>query len=163
MSESKPPGELIIELLKDKALLKKQVYDVTFSAFNDLKSSLREIQNELKDNLNKAKSDVELSYRDNGDYETEFNFVDDTIVFILHTNVFTFDHDHRIWKLSYVKEQPENSFCGKIYVYNFLSDSFKFNSVNDIGYLIALIFINREGHFFVDGKRQIFFLYNNFY
>src|ERR1051325_7476158 len=104
MSENKAPGELIMELLQEKALLKKQVFDVAVGAFTDLKSSLKEVQNELKDNLKKTKGDFELSYKDSGDFEAEFNIVDDTIVFILYTNVFTFDHDHHIWKLSYVKE-----------------------------------------------------------
>jgi hypothetical protein len=162
MSENKPPGELIMQLLQEKAVIKKQVYDITVSAFNDLKDSLKQIQKELSDNLKKTKQDILLEYKDSGDFEATLNFVDDAIVFILHSNVFTFDHDHRIWKLSYVKEHPENAFCGKIYVYNFLSDSFRFNRVNDVGYLIARIFVNREGHFFVEGKRQLGFLYNSF-
>ena len=31
-----------------------------------------------------------------------------------------------------------------------------------MGYLIGRIFINKEGHFFVEGKRQLAFLYNEF-
>lgn len=162
MNNDKSPGELILQLMQEKALLKKQVYDITYNAFKELKNSLKEIQTELKDNLKKTKSEVELGFKDNGDFEVEFNFVDETLVFVLHSNVFTFDRDHRIWNLSYVKENPENSFCGKIYIYNFLSDSFRFNRSGDAGYLIARIFINREGHFFVEGKRQLGFLYNNF-
>jgi hypothetical protein len=41
-----------------------------------------------------------------------------------------------------------------IMIYNFLADSFKYGRVNDLGYLVARIFINREKHFFVEGKRQ---------
>ena len=33
--------------------------------------------------------------------------------------------------------------------------------MNDVGYLIARIFVNKEGHFFVQGKRQFSFLYND--
>jgi hypothetical protein len=43
-----------------------------------------------------------------------------------------------------------------------LSDSFKYNRNNDLGYLIARIFINIENHYFVEGKRQLGFLYNDF-
>ena len=49
-----------------------------------------------------------------------------------------------------------------INVYNFLADSFKYNRTRDIGYLIARVFINRELHYFVEGKRQLGFLYNDF-
>ena len=45
-------------------------------------------------------------------------------------------------------------YCGLINIYNFLSDSFKFNRNADEGYLIGRIFINREKRFFVEGKRQ---------
>ena len=162
MDDDKSNSKLILNLLQEKAVLKKQVYDVTVNAFNDLKSSLKDIQDELKEKLKKTKSEVPLAYRDNGDFEAEFNLVDDALIFILHSNVFTFDRSHNIWKLSYTKENPDNAYCGKIYIYNFLSDSFRFNRTKDIGYLIARIFVNREGHFFVEGKRQLGFSYNNF-
>ena len=41
-----------------------------------------------------------------------------------------------------------------INIYNFLSDSFKFNRNADEGYLIGRIFINREKCYFVEGKQQ---------
>ena len=52
------------------------------------------------------------------------------------------------------KTERDNSYCGVIDIYNFLSDSFKFNRNADEGYLIGRIFINREKCFFVEGKRQ---------
>ena len=47
-----------------------------------------------------------------------------------------------------------NSYCGVINIYNFLADSMKFKREEDEGYLIGRIFVNREGKFFVEGKRQ---------
>ncbi len=47
-----------------------------------------------------------------------------------------------------------NGYCGVINIFNFLADSFKYNRVNDLGYLVARIFVNKENHFFVEGKRQ---------
>ena len=49
-----------------------------------------------------------------------------------------------------------------INIYNFLTDSFKYNRIDDLGYLIGRLFINRDKHYFVEGKRQMGFLYNNF-
>ncbi|MFA6327202.1 MAG: hypothetical protein WCX21_08640, partial [Bacteroidales bacterium] len=37
---------------------------------------------------------------------------------------------------------------------NFLTDSFKYNRKDDLGYLIARIFINKDKSFFTEGKRQ---------
>jgi hypothetical protein len=43
-----------------------------------------------------------------------------------------------------------------------LADSFDYNRSNDLGYCIARIFINRDLHYFIEGKREIGLLYNNF-
>ena len=49
-----------------------------------------------------------------------------------------------------------------IQAYNFLSDSLKYQRLADIGYLLARIFINCEGNFYVDGQRQLDFLFKDF-
>jgi hypothetical protein len=72
----------------------------------------------------------------------------------MHTNVFNFERDHRIWQNPYVQADRTNSYCGVINIYNFLADSMKFKREEDEGYLIGRIFVNREGKFFVEGKRQ---------
>ena len=66
----------------------------------------------------------------------------------MHTNTFSFDKSHQIWNSSYVKEDEYKAYCGVINVYNFLSDSFKYNRANDLGYMIGRLFINKEKHFF---------------
>ena len=55
-------------------------------------------------------------------------------------------------KQKYVKEDKMRSFCGVIHVYNFLNDSFKYNRLNDVGNLVARIFVNKDKHFFVEGE-----------
>ena len=55
---------------------------------------------------------------------------------------------------AYVQENRDNSYIGVINIYNFLSDSLKYNRSADEGYLVGRIFINREKCFFVEGKRQ---------
>ena len=72
----------------------------------------------------------------------------------MHTDVFEFDSNHIIWQNEYVQRDKNNSYCGIIDIYDFLSDSFKFNRSSDEGYLVGRIFINREKMFFVEGKRQ---------
>ena len=72
----------------------------------------------------------------------------------MHTDIFQFDRDHAVWKNPYTKEDPYNSYCGVISVYNFLSDSIKFSRSEDLGYLVARMFINKDKKFFIEGKRQ---------
>ncbi len=155
--------EMILKVLQEKATLKAEVCERTVAGFKEFKNVLSQIQDELKESVRKTISkNALISYVDKGDFEAEFNIVDDAIVFLLHSNVFTFENNHEIWKSSYVQEDHSRSYCGKIYIYNFLSDSFKYNRTNDIGYLIGRIFINKDNHFFVEGKRQLGFLYNDF-
>lgn len=157
-----PHKDKILKLLKEKVALKQQISELTHDVFHELKVMLKELFLDLQKEIAKLGKDIPMEYQERGDFEVVLTIADDTLVFLMHTNIFTFEKDHEIWKLSYVQNDPMNVFCGKIYVYNFLSDSFKYNRTNDVGYLIARIFINRERHFFVEGKRQLGFLYNDF-
>tara|TARA_B100001094_G_scaffold158301_1_gene153239 strand:- start:256 stop:702 length:447 start_codon:yes stop_codon:yes gene_type:complete len=80
----------------------------------------------------------------------------------MHTNIFDFEASHQIHETSYVKEDKMRSFCGLINIYNFLSDSLKYNRFNDSGFLIARIFVNTDRHFFVEGDKEMGFLFNDF-
>lgn len=154
--------DLILKLMKEKVALKQTVGELARAGFNELKQTLRLIHDELQAESKRSGQKIPLGFQDKGDYQVDFMIGDDYLVFMLHTNVFTFETDHEVWKTSYLKEDATRSFVGKIFVYNFLSDSFTFNRPNDIGYLIARIFINKENHYFVEGKRQLGFLYNDF-
>lgn len=155
-------NEKIVKLLHDKVLLKQEVFTRTKLAFNEAKKILLELSEKLKVSIKDISKDVLTDYRDSGEFEAEFTLADETLVFVMHTNIFTFDSSHGIWKNKYVQDDRSRAFCGKIFIYNFLSDSFRFNRTNDVGYLIARIFVNREGHFFVEGKKQLGYLYNDF-
>ena len=160
--QQKAPQEMIVDTLVEKAVMKQKVYDNTFESFNIIKEVLHEMSNELNNNLKSNEKRIKLEYRDRGKFEAEIRVAGDILIFSMHTNVFEFDRDHSIWKLPYVQENKLNSYCGMINIYNFLTDSFKYNRIDDLGYLIGRLFINRDKHYFVEGKRQMGFLYNNF-
>ena len=80
----------------------------------------------------------------------------------MHTNTFVFEPSNPINSTGYVKSDSTRATCGMISVYNFLSDSFQYERKNDVGYLIARLFVNREKHFFVEGKKQLGVLFNDF-
>ncbi|MCB9361705.1 MAG: hypothetical protein H6587_08840 [Flavobacteriales bacterium] len=162
MANKKSPKELIIDVLKEKACLKQSVFRKTIDVFGEFKKEAEQLAEELKEEMCKVDDQVVLEFTDKGDYEFHIKFGGDILVFYMHTNVFEFPKSHQIWNNSYLKDHPLNSYCGMINVYNFLSDSFKYNRINDTGYLVARCFINNEKHFFIEGKRQLGFLYNNF-
>ncbi|MCL1822273.1 MAG: hypothetical protein FWG22_05580, partial [Prolixibacteraceae bacterium] len=93
-------------------------------------------------------------FQERGPFEMDFKIGGDLLLFSMHSNVFEFDNKHPIHKVSYVADDTLRSYCGMILIYNFLADSFKYRRVNDLGYLVARIFINKDKHFFVEGKRQ---------
>ena len=156
------PKELILKTLKEKACLKQAVFKKTITVFQDFKLEAEKLTTELKNEMQQVDKDVVVDFIKKGDYEFHIKFGGDILVFFMHTNVFDFDKSHGIWKTSYLKEDELRAYCGMINVYNFLADSFKYNRINDVGYLVARLFINKDLHYFVEGKRQLGFLYNDF-
>ena len=153
--ETTPLRAKILDTIVRKSTLKQKVFDNTFSAFNSLKETLLEMASEMDDELDgKLDRRVRLEYRDRGKFEAQLQVANDILIFQMHTDVFEFDPSHAIWQTPYVKADRENSYCGVINIYNFLSDSFKFNRNADEGYLIGRIFINRERRYFAEGKQQ---------
>jgi hypothetical protein len=157
-----PSKDAILRLLKTKSSMKQDVYDRTLEVFKQFKLVLRDVAAELGKEALTADKRVSILYTDKGEFEAEVKVAGDVLFFHMHTNVFEFDRSHHIRKSSYVKEDEFRSYCGQISIYNFLSDSFKYNRVNDVGYLIGRIFVNREKHYFVEGRKQLGFLYNDF-
>lgn len=154
-NDSDSRREQIISMLNEKSVVKSQIFDRCLEAFNILKDVLSEMSNDLNDMIeNNNVRRVRLEYRDRGKFEAELKFADDVLVFSMHTDIFEFDRDHPIWKNSYAKADKLNTYCGIINVYNFLYDSMKYNRMEDLGYLVARLFINREKAFFIEGKRQ---------
>jgi hypothetical protein len=153
--DKSPLREKILATIINKSTLKQHIFDNTFATFNELKDVLFEIASELDDDLDgKLDKRVRIEYRDRGKFEAQLQIANDLLIFRMHTDVFEFDSNHIIWQNDYVQAERDNSYCGVIDIYNFLSDSFKFNRNADEGYLIGRIFINREKCFFVEGKRQ---------
>lgn len=153
--DNSPLREKILATVINKSTLKQHVFDNTFSVFNELKEVLFEMASELDDELDgKLDKRVRIEYRDRGKFEAQLQIASDLLIFQMHTDIFEFDSNHIIWQNEYVQQSRDNSYCGVINIYNFLSDSFKFNRNADEGYLIGRIFINREKCYFVEGKRQ---------
>lgn len=152
----------IIKTLKEKTTTKLKVYNNTLQVFSKLKDVAKEFTNETKPLAVDINKEIIIAFNDEGPFEAKLQVAGDMLLFLMHTNIFEFPKDHSIMKSSYMKKDKLRSYCGIIYVYNFLADSYKYNRTNDTGYLVARIFINKENHFIVEGKRQFEFLNNSF-
>ena len=162
MANAEKPFDMIIKSLREKAPLKIDVYQQTEQAFNNLKNILKQLETELLEVMASVDKRVVIKYTERSLFDLEFKISDDIIIFTMHTDAYTFSSSHQIWQNSYVSNNRGNGYCGMISIYNFLTDSIKFNRTNDVGILIGRIFINSHNHFFVEGKKQLGFLFNDF-
>ncbi|MFN5182583.1 MAG: hypothetical protein ACK5D5_06120 [Bacteroidota bacterium] len=154
--------EQIITLLSNKSVMKQDVYKKTFETFKLLGKTIKDVASDLQEKLSSVDKRISVAVTFKSDFEIELKVAGDILVFHMHTNVFDFDRSHPMFKTSYIKQNEYNSYCGIIYAYNFLSDSFKYNRLGDSGYLIGRLFVNREQRFFMEAKPPIGYRYNTF-
>jgi hypothetical protein len=152
----------IVKTLSEKSLLKQKVYDNTLIAFSTIKDILKTLAVDINKDLTPLDSRIKLIYDDRSTFDAQLKVAGDLILFTMHSNIFQFDRDHPAWKTPYIQKDKLNSYSGVINIYNFLADSFKYSRMDDLGYLIARIFINHENQYFVEGKRQMALLFTNF-
>ena len=130
------------------------------SAFHKLRDESKRITMELIQRSQLQDSDVTIEFNEINEHEFHIKLAGDLLIFVLHTNIVTFDEEHFVMKDDYVKANEINRYFGQIMIYNFMSDSLKFNRVNDPGYLLARLMINHDNRFFVEGEGQLAFLFN---
>ena len=154
--------ESLKNLVFDKSDLKQQVFRATKETFELFRETTREMMRLFQEQNSKEGRNVHFEFTDHGDFEFEVKFAGDVLVFMMHTNVFEFSRDHQVMKSNYIREDKHRSYCGVIRIYNFLADSFAYNRDQDLGYMIGRVFVNNEKHYFIEGKRELGMLYNNF-
>lgn len=162
MSDHNEKKQEIIGTLKEKSLLKQKVYDNTFESFGIVKDILKSLSKEVNTNLSGLDSRVKLEYTDRSNFDAQIKVAGDILLFSMHSNIFQFDREHPAWKTAYIQKNKYNAYSGIINIYNFLADSFRYSRLDDLGYLIARIFINHEKQYFVEGKRQMGMLFTNY-
>jgi hypothetical protein len=160
MNQSEQYQSIVVSL-KEKSTHKLKVLEQATHQFEVLKTEAEKLANELNQEI-EGLTNVNVRYTQKGSFQAELKFGEDLIIFFLHNDVFDFERSHRIWKTSYVEENRINAYCGMISIFNFLNTSFEMNRLEDLGYLIGRIFINADNHYFMEGKKQLGFLFNDF-
>ncbi len=144
--------------------MKQEVFRATREAFDLFKtiSGLMAEEYALIAEKLKAEHDIPLEMEEHGTFEFSLKFGGDILFFLMHSNIFDIPRDHNVMRSTYIKEDKDRSYCGIIHIYNFLNDSFKYSRKNDLGYLIGRILVNKEQHYFIEGKSELGFLYKSF-
>lgn len=140
----------VLSLLHSKAALKQDIHADTLEVFGNFKRIMQEEVEFLRTQLTDQR--IRMQYIDKGQYESQIFIGSDLLFFHMHTNVFLLPDEHPFWKLKYLKKNRDNGYFGIIYIYNFLAQSVLQGRDEDPGYLIGRIFVNKEGHFFIEGQ-----------
>lgn len=156
------PNPDLFQIINKKGQLKQLVYRNTLDSINLIKKVITDLRKEYQKKYSLDPQSIPFIQQDRGEFEVHLQFAGDMLIFLMHTNVFEFSRYHEVMSTAYIREDKNRSYCGIINIYNFLADSYKYNRVNDIGYLIGRIFINKDKCYFIEGKREVGLLYNNF-
>ena len=151
--------QAILDLLLDKAALKQDIAQDVKEVFAMFKKAIESEQNALKEQITDDR--IRLFHKEIGDFEQHAYVGSDVLIFHQHNNVFRMPDDNPLWGTRYFREDDSRGFFGVIYIYNFLAQSFLQNRSQDEGYLIARIFVNKEGHFMIEGKGQLGYLFRD--
>ena len=108
----------IINKLTKKAIAKQEVYRICKSFFDMLKEVINELSEDLSKEISVLDKYVEIKYIDKGEFEIQLKFSGDTLIFHMHTNTFSFDKSHQIWKSSYVKEDEYRAYFSDFMLIN---------------------------------------------
>lgn len=153
--------ENVLRELRTKSCMKQDVFAGITKLFAMLKEVVGEIADDLAAHAKQTDERLAITFTDKNASTCELKVAGDLIVFNMHTNVFKLDQSHTMWRSSYLEDDPLRGYFGVINIYNFLSDSMKYDREQDIGYLVARLMLNKEGHYFMQGKKRLGFLYNN--
>lgn len=151
MSLQTDPVNTIRMLLETKSTAKQITFKNLLLAFQTLQTDAFQVINEIKKRARPGDQDVTTDFIAVNDHEFQVKLAGDLLVFVLHTNIVTFQDDHPILQTGYMRQQQVNRYFGQIMIYNFMSDSVRFNRMNDPGYLLARLLINHEGRYVIEG------------
>lgn len=151
--------KIIQTILEQKAGLKQDIFQDTKNHFERFKKQLLEEIGSLRSLVEDGR--IRLHVEHKGEFQVQVFVGSDVLIFQMHTNVFKLPDEHPLWQTDYLKEDKTRGYFGIINIYNFLAESYLKNRMNDLGYLIGRVFINKDEHFMVEGKGQLGFLFRD--
>ncbi len=151
--------KIIQTILEQKAGLKQDIFQDTKNHFERFKKQLLEEIGSLRSLVEDSR--IRLHVEHKGEFQVQVFVGSDVLIFQMHTNVFKLPDEHPLWQTDYLKEDKTRGYFGIINIYNFLAESYLKNRMNDLGYLIGRVFINKDEHFMVEGKGQLGFLFRD--
>lgn len=153
--QKEDPLDQIQRLLENKSAAKQITFRKLLEAFEALAKESRRVMAELKKKGKPGDQDVTVDFKRINEHEFQLKLAGDLLIFVMHTNIVTFDETHDVMKDPYIREKDINRYFGQIMIYNFMSDSVKFHRINDPGYLLARLLINHDGRYIIEGEGKL--------
>ena len=117
----------ILSALEKKACTKQAIYRYTLEVFNEMKEQAQALVTDLADQFDDIDEHVKIEYTNVNEFEFHVKFSGDLLIFTMHTNVTTFQHEHIIFKNPYIHADSQRAYFGQVMVYNFMADSLRYN------------------------------------
>lgn len=155
----KNPTEHLLDKLRNKSVMKQAVLSNAKTAFAALKKAATDVVEEL-DKKRVQSEQIRLGFKDKGQWAFSVEFAGDTIMFLLQTNVITFEKDNPLMNSKYLQEKDNRRFFGQILIYDFMSDTVNLNRVHDRGFLLGRFFVNIDNTFLIEGVRPLHYLFH---
>lgn len=155
MNSEQDPINCIKNLLENKSTAKQATYRHIVEAFDVFSNEAKRVVDELLKRAHPDDKDVTVEFNIVNEHEFDVKLAGDMLIFVMHTNVVTFEDTHPIMKEEYITQNDVNRYFGQIMIYNFMADSLKFNRSNDPGYLLARLMINHDNRFFIEGEKEL--------
>jgi hypothetical protein len=127
---------------------------MTERLFFDLEKICGQLSYEINE-ANKEGNPVLVKVERTNGFEFIFRIGGDVLIFILQSNIVRLPDENYLSKSKYLKDDVSLRYFGQILIYNFLSDTIDLGRLDDPGYLIGRVLLNRENKFFLEGDRKI--------
>ena len=144
----------ILNKLQTTSKLKYNLFEQSEALFRQMEEICHTIAKEIFE-ANKDDKPVPLKVERINDFEFIFRIGGDVLIFILQSNIVRLSDDTYLSKTKYLKDDLSLRYFGQILIYNFLSDTLTYGRLEDPGYLISRILLNKENKFFIEGDRKI--------
>lgn len=144
----------ILNKLQTTSKLKYNLFGQTEKLFRQLEEICHILAKEIHE-ANQSDQPVPLKTERINDFEFIFRIGGDILVFILQSNIVKLPDDTYLSKSKYLKEDNTLKYFGQILIYNFIADTITYGRLDDPGYLVGRILLNRENKFFLEGDRKI--------
>lgn len=147
--------DTIYETLRGKSALNKKVLTETQQAFRILRERAEKTALRLREIIVSKKDEMEAKVGDGGEFSFSIEIGPDIITFSNMQDVSAPSGEMPCLKSAYVQQDPSRAYFGQILVYNFLTSSYLQRRMQDPGYMVARILVNKDGVFTVEGVGKV--------